>query len=408
MKSASQQPEDLKTQLKINKIHENKTIFPTEINHHKQPINMAIFNPSGLLFATCSNDGFVCVYNGVDYSLVNTFQIDSKCSAVKFIVFSQKGDHLFGTTIDKVFYLDVYRFPEEQIIKMAQRPDFRILDFKVSYGDSSLVLVSKFMFGLEDLKEGQTMNDVQVYSAKSFFRAIEPLQQKEAEWLEFEREKARIAPQGVDGELVRALRVDHVVELPHHDYNLVAGEAEFVKVAVYIDDSLVYTGQKKSTISKFNLKKSQTVPEKSIALKSNMINQMDFSDRFEFLIVSCNDSVSLIDPVSLDIVHTFNTKFPVLSARVTPLIYSSVPKYHLIYAGGIAAIDQARTSEGGNEIMIYNFAKGETLTKLSGCFGNVNFLDMFRDGSGFITAGQEGVARVYRFDMSYYRDKEFE
>lgn len=409
MKAATKQHDDLKTQLKINKIHENKTIYPTEINHHKQPINFAIFNQSGLLFATCSNDGFVYVYNGVDYSLVNAFHIDSKSSAVRFIAWNKTGDHLFGATADKIFFLDVFRFQEEQMIKSTQKPDFRILDFKVSYGDSSLVVVSKFMFGQEDLKADQALNDVCVYSVKKFMAALEPLNQKEAEWLEFEKERVKNAPAGtIDTEALRAPKVDNVVDMPPCDAQIVSADFEFTKVAVYLDDKVLFLSRKNASISKYNLEKSLKTPEKLITLKSNAINQIDFSDRFEFLIVSCNDSINLIDPENLEIIHTLNTKFPVLSGKVTPLLYAPVPKYHLLYAGGIAAIDQARTSEGGNEIMIYNFSKGKTLTKLAGCFGNVNYLDVFKDGSGFITAGQEGIARVYRFDLSYYKDKDFE
>lgn len=405
---AGAQPDDLKTQLKITKIQENRTIFPTEINHHKQPINLAVFNPSGLLFATCSNDGFVYVYNSVDYGLVNAFQICAQITAVKSIAWNKTGDQLLGATLDKVFVLDVYRFQDQQIIKLAQKSDFRIVDFKLSFGDSSLLIVSKFMFEASDLKEGQSLNDLCVYSLPTFMNALEPLRRKEAELQEFDKARGQQAQAAsAEGDAGRP-KTDHMVEMPPHDFKVTDPHSEFTTVAAYVDDSLVFVGHKKAAISRYNIRKSTTTPEKTLTLKSNVINRLEFSGHFEFLIASCNDSINLIDPETLEVIHSLNTKFPVLSGKITPLLYNAVPKYHLIFAGGIAAIDQARTSEGGNEIMIYNFATGKLLTKLSGCFGNVNYLDLFHDGSGFITAGQEGVARIYRFDMSYYRDKEFE
>lgn len=407
MKSAaSRQPDDLKTQLKINKIHENRTIFPVEINHHQQPINMAIFNPSGLLFATCSNDGKLFVYNGVTNALLNTFQIDTKSSAIKFIAFNKTGDKLFGATVDKVFMLDVYRFQDEQIIRCAAIDDYRILDFKLAFGDTSLALVSRFMFSKEELKPGQKLSDVSFYSMDSLLAAYEPLKVKEREQLEFERDRIRPV---VDPNEPEALKVtDYVVPMPASVCHLSTDESEFTKVALYLEDHIAFVGKKNASISKFDLKSSTEKPVCMAQLKSTQINNMEFSPRFEFLIVSCNDSINLLDPSGLETIHSFNTKFPVLSGKITPLLYAEQPKYHLIYAGGIAAIEQARTSEGGNEIMIYNFATGKIITKLSGVFGNVNYLDLFKDGSGFITAGQEGVARVYRFDLSYYKDKEFE
>ena len=409
MKSAGHKSEDLKTQLKINKIHDNKTVYPIQINHHSGPINMVIFNESGLLFATCSNDGFVNVYNSVDYSLINSFQIDSKKSAVVFIAFNKTGDFIYGITLDKIFMIDVFRFPEEQIIMLAQRPDFRILDFKLAFGDSSFFLLYRFMFGEDDLKKGQSINDLSIYTMKSLKDAYAPLIQKENELLEFEREKMKtMASLGSEPDVNRPLRNDQIVEMPEPILHITPDDSEFTKVAVYVDDNIVYLSKKSSQISRYLLNQSTKTPTHSTVLKSSTINRLEFSSRFEFLIVSCNDSINLLDPENLEIVHTLNTKFPVLSGKISPFLYDSNPKYHLIYAGGIAARDQAMKSEGGNEIMIYNFATGKIITKLGGCFGNVNFLDLFKDGSGLVTAGEEGYVRVYRFDLSYYKDKEFQ
>lgn len=409
MKAAAHQSEDLKTQLKINKIHDNKTVYPIQINHHSGPINMVIFNESGLLFATCSNDGFVNIYNSIDYSLINSFQIDSKKSAVVFIAFNKTGDKIFGITLDKIFMIDAFRFPEEQIIMLAQRPDFRILDFKLAFGDSSFFLLYRFMFGEDDLKPGQSINDLSIYPMKRLMEAYAPLIHKENELLEFEREKMKtMASLGSEPDVSRPPRNDQIVEMPEPTLHIVPEDSEFTRVAVYLDDNIVYLSKKNSQINKYVLNKSTKTPVSSAQLKSSVINRIEFSTRYEFLIASCNDSINLLDPENLNVVHTLNTKFPVLSGRISPFLYVSDPKYHLIYAGGIAARDQAMKSEGGNEIMIYNFATGKIITKLGGCFGNVNYLDLFKDGSGLVTAGEEGYVRVYRFDLSYYKDKEFQ
>lgn len=406
MKVLSHESGDLKTSLKIKKVQETRNIFPIEINSHHQPINMAVFSPSGLLFATCGNDGKVFLFNGITYQLINSFQIDSKESAVKFIAFNKTGDKLFGATVDRLFMIDVYRFQDEQIVMSATQEDYRVLDFKLSLGDTQIALVSKFMYGAHDLKPGQQVSHVSVYSMKSIMKAFEPLIKKDEEKVEFDKLKAKTVAAEQSTEELRI--IDHEVSLPKPDLQIFSNDVEFTKVALFSDEDHVYLAKKNSNLMKYNVKESCSKAESSVQLKSSQINSLEFSARFEFLIVCCNDSVSLIDPADLSTVHSFNTKFPVNCAKITPLLYDSQSKYHLVYAGGIPAIEQARQSEGGNEITIYNFATGKAITKLGGSFGNINYLDMFKDGSGLITAGQEGVARVYRFDMSYYKDKEFD
>lgn len=406
MKTTSHDSGDLKTSLKIRKVQETRNVFPIEINSHHQPINMAVFSPSGLLFATCGNDGKVCLFNGVTYQLINSLQIDSKESAVKFIAFTKSGDRLLGATVDRLFMVDVYRFQDEQIVMAATQEDYRVLDFKLSLGDTHVALVSKFMYGAHDLKPGQHVSHASVYSLQSIMKAFEPLIRKDEEKAEFERLKAKTSAGEQSGEELRI--VDHEVPLPPPDFQIFSNDVEFTKVALFSNGEDVFLAKKNSSLSKFAVRESCTRPTGAVQLKSSQVNSLEFSGRFEFLIVCCNDSVSLLDPADLSTVHSFNTKFPVNCAKITPLLYDSRAKYHLVYAGGIPAIEQARQSEGGNEITIYNFATGKAITKLGGSFGNINYLDMFKDGSGFVTAGQEGIARVYRFDLSYYKDKEFE
>ena len=89
-------------------------------------------------------------------------------------------------------------------------------------------------------------------------------------------------------------------------------------------------------------------------------------------------------------------------------MYEPNPKYHLIFAGGIPAREQAIRAEGGNEINIYNVAREEKLCELGGSYGNVNWITLFKDGSGFVTAGEEAIARIYRFDQAYFKDPIFQ
>lgn len=79
-------------------------------------------------------------------------------------------------------------------------------------------------------------------------------------------------------------------------------------------------------------------------------------------------------------------------------------KFHLIFGGGIEAVHQAQKQEGGNQVFLYDAATEETIGTIKGAYGNINWILMFKDGSGFVTAGEEGIVRVYRFDESYYAE----
>lgn len=57
--------------------------------------------------------------------------------------------------------------------------------------------------------------------------------------------------------------------------------------------------------------------------------------------------------------------------------------------------------EGGNEIFFFDISTGEKLFTLSGCNGTVNWISLFPDGMGLITASEEGLCRLFRFDKTY-------
>jgi WD40 repeat protein len=59
------------------------------------------------------------------------------------------------------------------------------------------------------------------------------------------------------------------------------------------------------------------------------------------------------------------------------------------------------------DIFLVNIINSKTLSELRGHFGPVNWLEWFKDGSGFVSAGSEGIIRVYRFDQAYFEEERF-
>lgn len=107
----------------------------------------------------------------------------------------------------------------------------------------------------------------------------------------------------------------------------------------------------------------------------------------------------ILDPENFEVFDFFQTEFPVHCSKISSLIYSKTcTRNHLIFGGGIATRDQAMQSEGGNLIYIYNMETRKIIAVLAGSLGRINWLSLFPDGSGLLTAGEEGISRVYRFD----------
>jgi translation initiation factor 3 subunit I len=62
---------------------------------------------------------------------------------------------------------------------------------------------------------------------------------------------------------------------------------------------------------------------------------------------------------------------------------------------------------GGFEIRLINLPyEEETIGKIAGHFGPVNTLAFYPDGRGFVSGGEEGVIRLFRFDKTYFSDFE--
>lgn len=105
---------------------------------------------------------------------------------------------------------------------------------------------------------------------------------------------------------------------------------------------------------------------------------------------------------------------------VSPLVFDSKePKYHAIIAGGVAAIHAAEQKVNfyfirfvivfqgsGFEVRLLNLMHEEEIGRIPGHFGPVNTLAFYPDGRGFVSGGEEGIIRMFRFSDKYFQDTE--
>lgn len=138
------------------------------------------------------------------------------------------------------------------------------------------------------------------------------------------------------------------------------------------------------------------------------INSFSMAPDFSVLLTAGKDGGKLVDPLTFDVIRTFKQEFPMNSSAISPLICDKKdPKFHALIGGGIPARMAAKTKQGGFEIHMLNLMYEEEIGYIPGHFGPVNSLAFFKDGRGFVSGGEEGITRVFRFDKTYYEEKQF-
>jgi len=59
---------------------------------------------------------------------------------------------------------------------------------------------------------------------------------------------------------------------------------------------------------------------------------------------------------------------------------------------------------GGYDIRLVNLMYQEDIGTISGHFGPVNVLVFHKDGRGFVSGGEEGIVRIFRFHQKYFNE----
>lgn len=107
------------------------------------------------------------------------------------------------------------------------------------------------------------------------------------------------------------------------------------------------------------------------------------------------------------LVKTFKSDRPLNDAAITPVMDTDEPRYHILMGGGQDAKDVTTTaaSSGKFEAMLWHIVNEEEIGQVKGGFGPLNCVAWFRDGSGFVSGGEDGYVRVHHFDGDYFTNK---
>lgn len=133
-------------------------------------------------------------------------------------------------------------------------------------------------------------------------------------------------------------------------------------------------------------------------------------DRTLMVTTSKDHTCKLWGTDTFELVKTYKSDRPLNDAAITPLFDSTdadKKRYHIIMGGGQDAKDVTTTasSSGKFEPMMWHMVFEEEIGQVKGGFGPMNCITWFRDGSGFVTGGEDGYVRVHHFDGEYFTNK---
>lgn len=372
--------QDLKTRVMIDKIERKGQMYPYEISNHLGPVKSVAMNRDSTLFASCcAQDKKVFVYDALTFQILNVFHCKH---AVSHIIFTSDSQYVVGfCSMDGVYFFKVDDFsktsareklPSGSEHRLAEFDSFRIKGGDLSYGSEKLLLIREELFKGE---EAYRVNFLEVFDLQ--------------EYLKSDKSKR-----------ISASRICSKKAKP---------EDAAIKGLFGLDSNQIYYSTAKELVH-FDVANGDVTQKVLLKEKVNLskVTSMRMSKKYEFLGLAGAEGVSLISPLDLSLLRHFPTEFPMNTIAFSPRVSSKKnPKYHVIMGGGVSARDTAQSKQGGTEILLYNISSSTKMSQLTGHYGPVNYLDWYGDGAGFVSAGEEGIVRVFRFDKSYFTDKNF-
>lgn len=355
--------DNLRTQVALDRIGRSNRIIPLTF-HNEKKFSYVTFNKDQTLLALCNDCEQLTILDALTFEGLNIFNTKS---AIRQAIFHPVTDIIFcALATDYIQIFDPYTIQEKQKEYLFEYEDSRPLWISLSFSGDKLAVTWRDIFKNTDPNHKDTR--VAIYDSKDCKGSEQPKIQKS------------LVPENF--------------------------EERFTSAIFGMHEDILYICNENKKILKYNLKGEKLASTGQ--LFSNNLSSLTFSPHFEFLIASGNEGVHLLNPSDLTVFRSVVTRHPVRCAQLSSLAYSNPPKYHLIYGGGVPARDQATRSDAGNELFIYDISTEEKVFELADAFGNINWLELFADGSGVVTAGEEGFCRIYRFDQCFYSNKEFQ
>jgi translation initiation factor 3 subunit I len=156
----------------------------------------------------------------------------------------------------------------------------------------------------------------------------------------------------------------------------------------WLTDEIIIVTYDDGTIKKINYKLRETIQESKIHDES--IKSVFFSNtRAEILTSGLDKCAKIIDVESLKIQKTFKSTVPVNYAIFTP------DQNYVMLGGGIDAMQVSMINNNDFTTKIYQVSNEKLLKQVTNHFGPLRYLDFNPNKSSFVTASQDGSAKIH-------------
>lgn len=168
-----------------------------------------------------------------------------------------------------------------------------------------------------------------------------------------------------------------------------------------IIDDIILATYDDGVVKKINYTTNNIIQENKIHTDS--IKSVYFSnDKTNFVTASLDCSSKIIDLETLTDICVFKSSVPVNISMYTP------DNKYVILGGGIEAMMVAKTSDNDLTTKVYQVSNQKLIKQISNHFGPLRYLDFNLNNSSFVTASQDGLAKIHYFDVITEKDNNLE
>lgn len=170
-------------------------------------------------------------------------------------------------------------------------------------------------------------------------------------------------------------------------------ESEQIKATTItiIEKDILLVTYDNGLIKKIKLETNELIQEKNIhtdTIKSICLS----NDKTKILTASLDKTAKISSLDNLEEIYIFKSRVPINSAIFTP------DDEYVLFGGGTEAMMVAKTSENDLTTKVYKVSNQKLVKQINNHFGPLRFIDFNQNASCFVTASQDGMAKIHYID----------
>eukprot|EP00825_Cyclidium_porcatum_P044870 TRINITY_DN668_c0_g2_i2.p1 TRINITY_DN668_c0_g2~~TRINITY_DN668_c0_g2_i2.p1 ORF type:complete len:350 (-),score=55.70 TRINITY_DN668_c0_g2_i2:347-1396(-) len=331
-----------------------------ELKGHERPVNAIKLNFDGDLFFSGGSDSLINVWSVKTGERLGSYK---QTGSIRCLDIDDDSKYLITGT--QIGYIHIFEVKTGKLLKKIEDEKVKIKFLELSYGSKDLLLL------LESYDQNFTN---QIYVYQDFWKVMD------------NKDQVEVQLQSIVPKLV----------INGSPYKMNQVKWGFLNKSYF---ACTETGE----ILKYD---DQGKCQNKVQVHTGEIKQISFSKDFSLLATAGNDGCKFLDPENLQVIRFIKQQLPMNTVAISPMISlqqdEKEQRYHCLMAGGIPSRESAKIKIGGYEVRLCNIMFGQEIANVQLHFGPCNVVCFLNDGRGFISGGEDGYCKLFRFDSSYW------